>query len=264
MDENGTTNTRPSAPVVAIAPATTGEPFVTAMSIRRQYRVANNTLRTWADAKRVRIVRFGAAGKRLYSLPDIRDLLQVPATETPAGLPVLRPRSKIVYCRVSSQKQKEDLVRQRALLVARYPQHEVVEDIASGVNFHRRGLVAILERAIHGDVEEVVVAYRDRLCRIAYELVETVLRACRCRLVVLDADLGPGPRDGEQSELQEDLMAIVTYFVASNNGKRAAQNRKRRARAAAAAAKGSEAEEGADDSEGTDEEGNGSSGSEAV
>ena len=139
----------------------------------------------------MRAIRLGEHGKRLYSLPDIRRLFQLRSTTAEAGA----QRKKIVYCRVSSQKQKEDLVRQRELLSNAYPSHEVVEDIGSGINFHRRGLVAILERAVRGELEEVVVAHRDCLCRIAFELVETVLRACHCRLVVHEHALDAAAAD---------------------------------------------------------------------
>jgi putative resolvase len=131
----------------------------------------------------------------------------------------------------ASQKQTEDLARQRQSLVSQYPDYEVVEDIASGVNFHRRGLVTLLERAVRGGVEEVVVAHRDRLCRVAFDLVKSVIKACRCKVVVLGQSMGY--EDGETAELQEDLLPLVGYFVASNKGERAAQNGRRRAQEAA-------------------------------
>ena len=193
-----------------------GQPYISASKIRKQYAVANNTLRGFANSGRVRAIRLSERGKRLYSLPDIRRLFQLRSTTAEAGA----QRKKIVYCRVSSQKQKEDLVRQRELLSNAYPSHEVVKDIGSGINFNRRGLVAILERAVRGELEEVVVAHRDRLCRIAFELVETVLRACHCRLVVHEHALDAAAADssgGESStaELQQDLLAIVTLSPAT-------------------------------------------------
>ena len=118
-------------------------------------------------------IRIGAAaaGKRLYSLPDIERTLHVPASASKDA--AAKPRARVLYCRVSSAKQRADLD-----LRARYPEHEVIEDVASGINFHRRGLLALLDRAVRGGVEEVVVAHRDRLCRIAFELVEHVLAQC--------------------------------------------------------------------------------------
>ena len=195
---------------------------MSAGSIRATFAVCNNTLRRLAEKGTVRHVRLGGVGKRLYNLPDVRSYLGASRPEPARG-----PRAKIVYARVSSKKQEPDLLRQQEALVRQFPGHELVTDIASGINFKRRGLVSILDRAMRGGVEEVVVAHRDRLCRIAFDLVEHVLRQGGVRLVVLDASAS---NDGEAdtAELQEDLLAIATVFVASNNGKRAARNRRLR------------------------------------
>ena len=208
-----------------------GGPYITSARIRTTYSVCNNTLRGFADKGTVRCIRIGDGGKRLYSLPDVRKALGV---QVKAGPFSSKARAKVVYARVSSKKQQPDLVRQREALVRLYPEPEVVTDIASGINFKRRGLVSILDRAMRGELEEVVVAHRDRLCRIAFDLVEHVLRQSGVRLVVLDHVEETGT-DGESdvAELQEDLLAIATVFVASNNGKRAARNRRQRREEAA-------------------------------
>jgi putative resolvase len=53
-------------------------------------------------------------------------------------------RSTICYARVSSQDQKEDLVRQAAVLesfcAARGGTYEVVQDLGSGLNYQKKGL----------------------------------------------------------------------------------------------------------------------------
>jgi predicted site-specific integrase-resolvase len=207
------------------------EQFVSASNIRSTFAVCNNTLRRLAEKGTVRCVRLGGAGKRLYHVSDVRSYLGASRLD-PANGSGSNPRARIVYARVSSKKQEPDLARQEEALLRLYPEHELVRDIASGINFKRRGLTSILERAMQGRVEEVVVAHRDRLCRIAFDLVEHVLRQAGVRLVVLDASES---NDGEAdaAELQQDLLAIATIFVASNNGKRAARNRRRRREEAA-------------------------------
>jgi len=52
----------------------------------------------------------------------------------------------------------------------KFPEHKIITDIGSGLNFRRKGLQTALELASKGRVSEVVVAYRDRLCRFAFEL----------------------------------------------------------------------------------------------
>ncbi len=97
----------------------------------------------------------------------------------------------------------------------KYPDHTVVSDIGSGINFKRKSLRRILEQVFKGNVSEVVVAHRDRLCRFAFELFHWILKTHGVKLVVLDQTLG-----APQQELAEDLLAITQVFACRLNGKR--------------------------------------------
>jgi predicted site-specific integrase-resolvase len=71
----------------------------------------------------------------------------------------------LCYCRVSSPKQRDDLERQVKFMREQYPGAEVVKDIVRYLNYKRRGLKAILERAMQGEQLQIVVAHRYRLAR---------------------------------------------------------------------------------------------------
>ena len=98
----------------------------------------------------------------------------------------------------------------------RFPSHQIIRDIGSGINFKRKGLLQILDLAYRGALEEVVVAHRDRLCRFAFDLVEWLLRERGVRLVVLD----PTDASSPSAELADDLLAIVQVFSCRVNGRR--------------------------------------------
>ena len=206
--------------------------YVSPASVKRVFGISRATLRSWAETGKIQAVRVGDKdGRRLYSRADVEKAF--PGYRASAAnhdrSDARVQRARICYARVSSAKQRADLDPQIETLRAAYPTHEVVSDIGSGLNWHRKGLLAVLDRAMGGTVEEVVVAHKDRLCRLAYELVEHVLRTPGCRLVVLDRGIDTragGPDDAD--ELRDDLLAVVTYFVASNNGKRAAAHRRER------------------------------------
>jgi predicted site-specific integrase-resolvase len=137
-----------------------------------------------------------------------------------------KERTRECYARVSSAHQKEDLERQIEQLKKDCPSHELIQDIGSGLNWHRKGFATLLDRILSGSVEEVMVAYKDRLCRFGYELIEQMCKKFDTKLVVLNKD-----EEGEKNtttELSEDLLSIVTVFVARNNGLRAGKNRKKR------------------------------------
>ena len=100
----------------------------------------------------------------------------------------------------------------------------------------------MVDAVLRGDVTEVVVAHRDRLCRVAFDLVAHVFHAMGTRIVVHalggdDDTIGAAvSSDGSRTrELADDLLAIVNVFVARANGQRSAANRRARSAAAAAA-----------------------------
>lgn len=151
-----------------------------------------NTLRKWADEGKIKHIKTDAGQRRF----DVASFLQ-PSSG----------RRKIVYARVSSPNQKDDLASQVRELRSRYPDHEVIEDFGSGLNFKRKGLQTLLDAIMSGDVGEVVVAHRDRLCRFGFELLESLANKHNCRLVVLgNTALSP------QAELVQDILSILHVF----------------------------------------------------
>ncbi|MCW5672896.1 MAG: IS607 family transposase, partial [Hydrogenophaga sp.] len=143
----------------------------------------------------------------------------------------------IIYARVSSPKQRADLQRQVVALQEAYPQHQLIQDVGSGLNFKRKGLRALLERVNTGMVPQVVVMHRDRLARFATDLLEFVFQQHGTKLVLhCPREAAGHGDDGDDAtgynELAEDLLAVTTVFVASHNGKRSAAHRRLRHAAA--------------------------------
>lgn len=122
----------------------------------------------------------------------------------------------IIYCRVSSAKQKNDLQRQIDYLKAMFPNHDVIKDIGSGLNFKRKGLLNLLELVFSRQVTEVVVAHKDRLCRFGFELFEFIFQKHGAVLKVLEDQ---GIKEPIQ-EFAEDVLSIVTVFTARYYGSR--------------------------------------------
>jgi len=207
--------------------------YVSGAEIRKRFKLSNWTLHRWANDGRVATVRMCGQGKRLYREDDLDKVID--GFKVRAEKELGHTRAKVCYARVSSQKQKEDLGRQIDFLREKYPGHEIVRDVGSGINWKRPGFGGLLDRVMRGDVAEVVVSHRDRLCRFAFELVQRVFKNAGCRLVVHDEmsrERAGGKYLGElgtaETELRDDLLAIVTVFVASNNGRRAAAHRRAR------------------------------------
>ena len=116
---------------------------------------------------------------------------------------------------MSSQKQRDDLERQVAYMRERFPEHDIITDIASGLNFKRKGLRSLLERILRREVKTVVVAHKDRLARFGFDLLQWLVESHGGTLVVLN-DVSSSPTD----ELTQDLLAVLTVFSCRMHGLR--------------------------------------------
>ena len=197
--------------------------YIPTREAKKALGVNETTLRSWADGGLIPSIRT-PKGTRLYNIAQYLSEQQAKRVggttdledKTKQQQEKEKERIKICYCRVSSQGQKDDLQRQVESMQQQFPSYRIVTDIGSGINFKRKGLRDILELSTKGMVSEVVVAYRDRLCRFAFELFEWLFQLHGVRLVVLNKSL----EGSEQGELAEDLLAIINVFNCRVNGKR--------------------------------------------
>jgi len=181
--------------------------YVNTKEAKKMLRVTANTLRRWDKEDKITTIRT-PSGIRLYNRECILKILN------PEGN--IDERRQVAYCRVSSKKQVDDLERQKDSIRSSHPNHELVEDIGSGINFKRKGLQRILEWSMQGKLKEVVVSHRDRLCRFAFELIEWIFAKNNTKLVVLDKT----EYKTRSEELAEDVLAIIQVFACREMGKR--------------------------------------------
>ena len=124
---------------------------------------------------------------------------------------------KLSYVRVSSQGQKDDLERQKKQMKELYPKHIMIEDIGSGVNLNKRGIRKIINLAIEGRIEELVIAYKDRLARFGYELIEDLITTySKGKIIIVNKKKELKPEE----ELAFDVLQIMNVFTAKMNGLR--------------------------------------------
>jgi predicted site-specific integrase-resolvase len=118
---------------------------------------------------------------------------------------------------VSSHGQKDDLERQKKLLQNKYPEYTLIEDIGSGLNLNKRGLRKIIDLAINGKIEEVVVVHKDRLTRFGFELIEDlIIKYSEGKITVINKKKEITPEE----ELVLDVIQIMNVFTAKMNGLR--------------------------------------------
>jgi len=131
-------------------------------------------------------------------------------------------REDICYCRVSSQKQSEDLERQISMMAEKHPNKRIIKDIGSGLNFNRKGLQEIIKLAIDGKIRSLTIAYKDRLCRFGYELIEQLITNYSNGCIIIE---NKSEENTPSEEMTEDIIAIMNIYVAKMNGLRKYKNK---------------------------------------
>ena len=126
-------------------------------------------------------------------------------------------KQKIIYARISSQGQKDDLERQKRMLQHRYPEYILIEDIGSGLNLNKRGIRKIVDLAIGGKIEEVVVVHKDRLARFGFELIEDLIKKYSGGKITI---MEKSEEITAEEELALDVIQIMNVFTAKMNGLR--------------------------------------------
>ena len=133
-------------------------------------------------------------------------------------------RKVVGYCRVSTRQQKDDLERQvghvRSYMAARGYQFSIIEDIGSGINYKKPGLMDLMQQINDHKVSKVVVLYKDRLMRFGFEMFEQFCALNDVGIEIIDST---EDRTKEQ-ELADDLVQIVTVFANRLYGQRSKQS----------------------------------------
>ena len=121
--------------------------------------VSISTLRRWCASGRLS-ADYTVGGHRRYDLAKLRpDLFHSLEQEK---------RRTIARARVSSHDQKEDLERQKQVLELYCARQgwtfEVISDLGSGMNYHKKGLKRLLNAIIEGQVGRLVITHKDVYC----------------------------------------------------------------------------------------------------
>lgn len=180
--------------------------------------VSAQTLRRWEREGRLLPDERTAGGRRRYDLARLKPEKFRSQAEA--------VRKTVAYARVSSHDQKEDLERQKQVLELYCARQgwtfEVIADLGSGMNYHKKGLKKLLEAIIEGQVGRLVITHKDRLLRFGAELVFAICEAKNVEVVILNQ----GEDTTFEEDLAKDVLEIITVFSARLYGSRSRKNQK--------------------------------------
>ncbi|MBW4636256.1 MAG: IS607 family transposase [Iphinoe sp. HA4291-MV1] len=178
--------------------------------------ISPSTLRRWEKEKKL-IPERTLGNQRIYTEEHLSIARNLKGGKIPSRV--------VVYCRVSSSGQKDDLQSQveameRFCLSQGVVITDSVQEIGGGLNFKRPKFLEIIQWAIEGEVKSLYIAHKDRLCRFGFELVEHIVQSGGGSIIVANAEtLSP------QEELVQDLLSIIHCFSSRLYGLRKYKNK---------------------------------------
>ncbi|NJE09400.1 IS607 family transposase [Thermococcus sp. MAR1] len=176
--------------------------------VAKKLGVSKMTVLRWIKSGKLKAHRIG----KEYRVPE-SEILRI--------LEGKLPDKVVIYARVSSRDQKEDLERQVEYLKnycssKGYQVVKILTDISSGLNENRKGLKQLFKLVESGEVTRVIITYRDRLTRFGFKYLEQYFNSHGVEIEVIFDDDEKTP----EKELVEDLLAIVTSFAGKLYGMR--------------------------------------------
>ena len=166
--------------------------------------VSIQTLRNWDKEGKLKPTYVTENGYRYYSedlLNKFRNIKNVNKIKN----------KNILYARVSTKNQKDDLNRQidnlKQYAYNKGYSFEIITDIGSGINYKKEGLLKMINLVECGEVDRIIVLYKDRLIRFGYDLIEYICKLNDTKIEIVD-----NSTISKEQELTEDLIHIITVF----------------------------------------------------
>jgi predicted site-specific integrase-resolvase len=190
--------------------------LVSISAAAKELGVHPSTLRRWEEEGRIDPPERTTGGDRRYDLAKLRRLVPHLASSS---------RATVAYARVLANEQEDHFTRQVALLesfcTAQGWTYEVISDVGSGLNYHKRGLKQLIHRICSGEVGRLVLSHKDRLLRFGSELVFALCEQFGVEVIIINAS----EDSSFEEDLASDVIEIITVFSARLYGARNHQNK---------------------------------------
>ena len=167
--------------------------------------VSIQTLRNWDKEGKLKPTYVTENGYRYYSedlLNKFRNIKNVNKIK----------KKNILYARVSTKDQKDDLNRQidnlKQYAYNKGYSFEIITAIGSGINYKKEALLKMINLVECGEVDRIIVLYKDRLIRFGYDLIEYICKLNDTKIEIVD-----NSTISKEQELTEDLIQIITVFA---------------------------------------------------
>lgn len=179
--------------------------------VQRLLRCHRSTIYRYVRDKKIRVKKINDY-HLIYNEDDVYRL---------AG--ICPDRKAVIYARVSTQKQKQDLENQISVIrqyanANGYTIDAVYKDIASGMSFDRGEFQQLVKDIIEHKVKAVFISNKDRLSRISFNMWKELFEYYNCKLIVMNEDKDAS--ENEEKEIFEDIISLIHCFAMKMYSKR--------------------------------------------
>lgn len=132
------------------------------------------------------------------------------------------PRQNVVYCRVSTTKQKADLENQQKSIKEFCAANGIQVDktyldISSGLTFDRKEFQKLVQDVVDNKINKIYITYPDRLSRISFNLFKELFSKFNVEIVAICKE--NDPKTVEQEVFQE-IISLLHCFAMKVYSKR--------------------------------------------
>ena len=122
-------------------------------------------------------------------------------------------RSNVIYARVSTYKQKNDLTNQINKLQTYCKDnniniHHVYSEIASGIDLDRTELSKLLDDVFSYKIKNIYISNKDRLTRLSFKTLESLLNKFNTNIIVINNI----HNQNNDNEIFEELISLMHIF----------------------------------------------------
>ena len=121
-------------------------------------------------------------------------------------------RDTVIYARVSTRNQKDDLQNQveflkqfcnaKGIIV-----NQCIEDFGSGLNYNRKKWNKLLDEVMENKIKTIVISNKDRFVRFGYDWFEKFCEKFNTKIIIVNNEtLSPN------EELVQDIISILHVF----------------------------------------------------
>lgn len=166
-------------------------------------RISSPTLYRWCNEGIIRRIRL-PSGSYDYNDEDVYKVLNKDIR-----------RKVYIYARVSTPQQKKDLSNQIEMLKnwafnGGYRVDRVFADVASGISFDKRKeFFELLDEILEHKVEKVIIAYKDRLSRVGFELFHHLFEQFGTQIIVVSE---VGSKKLDSVEVFEEIISLIHCY----------------------------------------------------